>query len=93
MIDVGCAYLLRRNVDFTTAVDGVVKRGNVGHFACVYATIANLSKINLYKEPTSANCQEVFLAEVTKNGQTVNQKIYDVEMSKNNTYPLLCKCK
>lgn len=58
MFDMGCAYLIRRHVNYVTALNETVESGNVGHFVCVYQTILK-TREGEELEPTRTTCLKV----------------------------------
>lgn len=78
MIDVGCAYVLRRQVNYKTALNEVVKSGNVGHLACIFTSPTNL-EVEI-GQPSTEICKST-------------TSIFSVEFSEQNNYPSLCKSK
>lgn len=81
MFDVGCAFILRRNVsNFVTSFEEVVEGGNVGHLTCSFATIAKSPISPDGWEPSNKNCMSTTVT-------------YPTILDPFSYYPSLCKSK
>lgn len=81
MVNVGCAYVLRRRVNYVTALNEMVKSGNVGHLACIF-TFPVINPKEPHGTPSAEECAK---------SSGFDKK--NIEFSEKNYYPLLCKCK